>query len=205
MNFWQILDNSVVWESSRMGLDFAFGLYEKRYNVLRKWCALTNNPSVLDIGCGIGQYSNITNGNYLGVDLNSRYISYATKRYHKPNVSFRCQDVTELMNEDVRFDVVLMVDFLHHIADEQCRKLLRVVSRLTRQNVVSFEPITFQPHQIGRWIIEHDRGNHIRPLDDLHALFQDSDLQIIESMELQLGPINTRAILARPRQETTSS
>src|SRR5262249_6961182 len=98
MNFWQLLNNPIIWESSRIGLDFAFGLYQKRYDVLRRWKVLENNPEILDIGCGIGQYSQITQGKYLGVDLNDRYISYATRRRSKANRSFRCQDVTALLD-----------------------------------------------------------------------------------------------------------
>jgi 2-polyprenyl-3-methyl-5-hydroxy-6-metoxy-1,4-benzoquinol methylase len=51
----QILDNPVIWEASRRLLDMYLGLYKKRTDILRKWGCLKSNPSVCDIGCGIGQ------------------------------------------------------------------------------------------------------------------------------------------------------
>jgi len=205
MNLRNLLHNPVVWELSRIGLNWTFGVYRHRFARMQQWRVLEPNPTVLDIGCGIGQYAQITNGTYLGVDLNERYIAYASKRHRKPHQSFRCQDVAEVLHEQSRFDMVLMVDFLHHIPDEQCLKLLVVAGQLTRRYVVSFEPITFQPHPVGRWMVEHDRGKHVRPLDSLHALFRKSGLHIADSVALRLGPINTRAILACAPGESAAS
>ncbi len=198
MNAWQLLNNPRIWEWNRIGLDLMFGLYQRRFALMHEWHVLDNQPDVLDIGCGLGQYSRITDGKYLGVDLNHQYIDYAAKRNRASNKAFRCQDVVELLDEKSRFDMVLMVDFLHHIPDEICIKLLRVASQLARYHIVSFEPITFQPHPVGDWIVRHDRGNHMRSLDSLHILFQSAGLKVDQSVELRLGPINTRAILAHP-------
>ena len=85
MNPWQVLDNPVVWEVSRIGLNLSFGLYRKRMQRMRDWGVLQANPSVLDIGCGIGQYANVTEGDYLGVDFNQRYIDYAHSKRRRTN------------------------------------------------------------------------------------------------------------------------
>jgi 2-polyprenyl-3-methyl-5-hydroxy-6-metoxy-1,4-benzoquinol methylase len=198
MNPWRVLDNPVVWEISRVGLNLSFGLYRKRIKAMRNWGVLQDRPSVLDIGCGIGQYADVTEGAYLGVDFNQRYIDYAHSKRRRPNQCFRCMDVTTILDERSTFDVVLMVDFLHHIPDEQCVRLLDIASRLAGQYVVSFEPITNQYSPIGQWIVDHDQGNYVRPLGGLHHLFEQSRLEIVESTELRLGPINSRAIMARP-------
>src|SRR5258708_472929 len=104
--FGQLLNKPVIWEKSPGGLDVSFGLYQRRFNVMHTWHVLDNNPDVLDIGCGIGQYSQITTGRYLGLDLNNRYIAYASRRHPIPNKSFRCQDVASVLDTRQRFDLV---------------------------------------------------------------------------------------------------
>jgi SAM-dependent methyltransferase len=197
MNLWQLLDNPLVWEVSRLALDAGFSLYRKRVRVLEDWGLLKDEPSVVDIGCGIGSYARITRGEYLGIDLNCRFIEYARRKHRRPNQSFRCINAMTLVDEQATFRLALMVDFLHHLSDEECVRLLSASGRLAETYVVNFEPITYQPNRLGRWIVEHDRGENPRPLDALHHLFEAARLEIVKSVELRLGPINTRAILAR--------
>jgi 2-polyprenyl-3-methyl-5-hydroxy-6-metoxy-1,4-benzoquinol methylase len=193
----QLLDNPLVWEVSRIGLDLTFGLYRKRLALLREWGVAGRGASVLDIGCGIGQYSSITSGRYVGVDLNDRYVTYARLRRGGENRQFISRDVCELAANGERFDAVLMVDFLHHLPDRACQDVLKAAARLSRGPVVSFEPVTAQTNPVGRWIVDHDRGDYVRNQDRLHGLFDQDGLEILESRALRLGPIQTRAILAR--------
>jgi SAM-dependent methyltransferase len=203
---WSLLDNPFLWEASRAALDAGFGLYRRRLAVLRRWGVLDGSPSVLDVGCGIGQYAAITDGPYVGVELNPRYVEHARRRRAGPNRDFRVQDVTQLsVAEDERFDLVLMVDFLHHLAREDCLELLRASGRLSAANVVSLEPVREQYNRFGQWIVDHDRGDHMRSLDRLHGLFDQAGLELRRSGELMLGPIRTTAILASPAGGTVSS
>lgn len=204
MNLWHCLDHPVLWEVSRIWLDLAFGLYRKRMKLMQAWGILEGHPSVLDIGCGIGQYATITEGDYLGVDLNERYITYARRRHRRPNQSFLRMDVNTLREEKRMFSLVLMVDFLHHLSDEQCVAILTTASQLAKSYVVSFEPITHQPYPLGRWIVENDRGGYVRSLEHLHRLFEEPRLPILRSIPLRLGPINTRAVLCRPEKANAS-
>ena len=83
--------------------------------------------------------------------------------------------------EGPQFDVVLIVDTLHHW-------------------IVNFEPITEQQGPVCRWTIRHDRRGHTRSFADLHALFDDTGIAVMKSDEIRFGPIATRAILAVPEQ-----
>ena len=197
MRTFDVLDNPFVWELSRVFFDIVCGFSRKRIDVMKRWGLLKDNPSVIDIGCGIGQYASITDGAYCGIDMNERYIRHAGRKHKRTNREFRCQDVTTLLEEDAQFDLVLMVDFLHHIPDGPSVNLLNTAARLARGYVVSFEPITEQRNRMGAWLVENDRGNFVRPLEGLHRLFHDSDLTVIESFNIQLGTTGTQAILAR--------
>jgi 2-polyprenyl-3-methyl-5-hydroxy-6-metoxy-1,4-benzoquinol methylase len=197
------LDNPLVWRSCRWLMNLTFGLYRRRFHVLERWGVLEDNPSVLDIGCGIGQYAKVTNGPYLGVDLNERYVKCAARTYRKTDRVFRCADVTKLWEEKKRYNLVLMVDFLHHIPDDAAVRILKAAAALTNGKVASFEPIKQQTNFVSQWIIDHDRGEFMRSLDDLHRLFARAGLSISESVDVYLGPIRTRAILCR-RAESVS-
>ncbi len=197
-----VLDRPLVWEASRAGLDVAFGLYRRRRALLRRWGLLESEPRVLDIGCGIGQYASLTAGEYLGVDLNCRYVEHARRRRGDDRRAFRCMDAAELLAEGERFDLVLMVDFLHHLADEAAASVLTTARELTSGCVVALEPVTEQHSRVGRWFIDNDRGEHMRAHAPLLALVERAGLAVEADEELRLGPIATRAIrsvAAEPR------
>jgi SAM-dependent methyltransferase len=192
----QILDNPIIWEASRRLLDIYLGLYKKRTDTLRKWGCLQSNPSVLDIGCGIGQYADISNEKYLGVDLNERYIKYARKRHQKSNQSFICTDVVTGLHENSKFDLVLMVDFLHHISNDNVASILTAATDLTKEHMVIFEPCPIQIHPVGKWLINHDRGGYMREPARLKELIENvPGNTIIENISLKLGPTISQAIL----------
>jgi SAM-dependent methyltransferase len=194
---WNVLDNALVWNALRLGLDASFGLYRRRVALLQSWGVTAGSPSVLDVGCGIGQYASLTDGEYLGVDLTPRYIQHANKaNAAHSNREFRVADVETLSLEGLSFDLVLMVDFLHHIDDTTCLRLLGAANTLARRHVISLEPVHEQDNAVGRWIIDHDRGDYMRSLADYHGLFERAGLRIERTQSLALGPIGTRAVLA---------
>jgi SAM-dependent methyltransferase len=193
-----VLDRPLVWEASRAALDVGFGLYRRRRALLRHWGLLAGEPTILDIGCGIGQYASLTDGRYLGVDLNRPYVEHARRRRGDERHAFRHVDAAELVAEGERFDLVLMVDFLHHLADEAAISVLRTAGELARGHAVSLEPVTEQASRVGRWFIDNDRGEHMRPHVDLLALFHAAGLPIQADEPLRLGPIATRAIRSGP-------
>ena len=193
-----VLDRPLVWEASRVGLDLAFGLYRRRRAVLRHWGVLAGEPSVLDVGCGIGQYASLTTSRYVGVDLNCAYIDHARRRRGDERHLFRCVDAAELVAEGDRFDLVLMVDFLHHLPNGAAIGILRTARELATGHVVSLEPVTEQANRVGRWFIENDRGEHMRPQAELLALFEAAGLVVEADEPLRLGPIATRAIRSSP-------
>jgi SAM-dependent methyltransferase len=193
-----VFDRPFVWEASRVGLDLAFGLYRRRRALLERWGLLAGEPSILDVGCGIGQYASLTRGRYVGVDLNCPWIEHARRRRGDERHEFRCVDAAELVAESERFDLVLMVDFLHHLADDVAVTVLGTARELASRHVVSLEPVIEQANRVGRWFIEHDRGGHMRAHGDLLELFGRAGLRVDADEGLRLGPIATRAIRSAP-------
>ena len=128
----------------------------RRRAVLSRWGLLEGEPTVLDIGCGIGQYASVTSGRYVGVDLNEPYVEHARRRRGDDRHTFRCVDAVELVAEDERFDLVLMVDFLHHLPDEAAVSVLETARELTRGHVVALEPVTEQSNR-ARTLVHRQR------------------------------------------------
>lgn len=198
-----LLDRPLVWEASRVTLDLGFGLYRRRRALLERWGVLEGEPSVLDIGCGIGQYASLTDGRYLGIDLNCPYVEHARRRRGDGRHVFRCVDAAELVAEGERFDLVLMVDFLHHLDVPAVLSVLTTAGELAAGHVVALEPVTEQENRVGRWFIDHDRGEHMRPHAELLELFEHAGLRIEVDEPLLLGPIATRAIRSVPAELPT--
>src|SRR5262245_49975449 len=113
-----------------------FGLYRRRRALLLGWGVLDGQPRMLDIGCGIGQYASLTAGDYVGVDLNRGFVEHARRRRGDERHEFRCVDAAELVAEGERFDLVLMVDFLHHLTDDTAASVLATARELTDGRVV---------------------------------------------------------------------
>ena len=193
-----VLDRPLVWEASRVGLDLAFGLYRRRRALLRTWGLLDGAPRVLDIGCGIGQYAAITTGEYVGVDLDRGYVEHARRRRGDGRRRFRCVDAAELVTETERFDIVLMVDFVHHLPDGIAESVLATARELASGRIVVLEPVREQHNRVGRWFVDHDRGAHMRPHAALLALLERAGVTVEADEELRLGPIATRAIRSAP-------
>ena len=206
---WQlstVLESPAVWAASRRALDATFGLYRRRVSLLRRWGVLDGAPSILDVGCGTGQYAAATSGHYLGLDLAEPYVEYARRHNRNPALhEFRAADVATLEAERRTFDIVLMVDFLHHLSEESCATLLARAARLSRRYVISLEPVTEQSNPFGRWIIDRDRGEHMRSLSEYRELFRSSPLEVEHDDALRLGPISTRAVLATVSSEHQAS
>ena len=166
------LSNVYVWHFFRWFLEGVFGLYTKRIALLKE-LGFQGTESVLDIGCGTGQHSEITSGRYLGVDLDARYIEFARRRH--PQKEFVCMDVSQLQLEGDLFDVALMVDVIHHLSDEQARRLLADLGRLTSKRVFFFEPVVQSPKNlVGRLLVAGDRGRFIRPRNELLKLIENN-------------------------------
>jgi SAM-dependent methyltransferase len=121
---------------------------------------------VLDIGCGpadiVSQLRDVT---YVGLDHNPKYIESARNRYGS-RAQFYCWDVTnERVKEFGKFDIILLLGVLHHLADDEIKLMLRHVSQTLTLNgrLITFDPaIEVGQHPIARFLARIDRGRYAR-------------------------------------------
>lgn len=82
---------------------------EKNFNLVER--NINNNDSLLDFGCGVGDFIGYLNkknknvSNYLGVDINDFYIDFAKKSY--PNHNFKL--INNIDNIDYKWDIICAI------------------------------------------------------------------------------------------------
>ncbi len=166
--------------------------------------------AVLDIGCGPGSNTALFAGwNYLGVDLNSKYIDDARARF--VDAEFKVGNATDPPVGDRRFDVVLVNSLMHHLNDEQCSVMLRQISRICNPDgvVIVQEPLIPEPgEKLKHFFMLQDRGEYFRSLAAWQQLFIDAGFSIASESfyTLKLANLVTAwkmySILLRPADNT---
>src|SRR5690348_11667743 len=101
----------------------------QKFDRILKHSDLGNTHKVLDIGCGAGSNAaHFAHTNYVGIDINSKYIRLARRRYKG---KFLVADITkshEIL--DGFYDFILINSFLHHIEEDAATQILGRASEL---------------------------------------------------------------------------
>ena len=129
---------------------------------------------VLDLACGPGTNTPWFEGvDYVGVDINPAYIATARARYGR---TFITADITQYRHEDGEsFDFILLNSFLHHLADDDVRRILAHAATLLSDDghVHVLDLILPERPSLARALARADRGEHPRPLEAWRALLQE--------------------------------
>lgn len=159
--------------------------------------------AVLDVGCGVGRIrKHLGNVHYVGIDHNSSYIRKAKETYGTSS-EFYVADVADVPTITTsKFDRILLLAVLHHLADSQVKQLLTHCRNLLKPSgfVVSADP-TFIPkqHPVSYAISRFDRGRFVRTPEAYDQLFE-SDFKTREIRvrnDLLWVPSSTAVIKAR--------
>lgn len=140
---------------------------------------LAHNPlhrvrRVLDVACGPGTDAKYFAGaDYLGIDLNERYIQDARRRHGR---NFMVVDVRDYVAapED-RFDFVLVDSFLHHLDTKDVLVILTHLRSLLTEDghIHMLELVLPEKPSIARLLTRWDRGKFVRPLEEWQRLFEE--------------------------------
>ncbi len=132
---------------------------------------------ILDVGCSTGACADallsIHDNDYLGVDLNERYLAYAKKR--RPHGKFIKANGAQLDFSDASFDLIMLFGMLHHNPDDQAAACLAEAARLLRQGgaILIAEPVFDQDSLRSTLLLCLDRGRFIRCPAGYERLFGD--------------------------------
>ena len=136
---------------------------------------LSRVSRVLDAACGPGTNTRFfAHADYLGIDLNGRYLNYARRTYGRRFVQ---ADLLEYTGElDGLFDFVLVNSFFHHVDDAGTRGILARLGGLVAPNghIHIVDLVLPSTPGIARFLARNDRGSFARTLDRCRALFEAS-------------------------------
>ncbi len=129
---------------------------------------------ILDIGSGLaGIVPFLPEMDYLGVDIEPAYVEEATARF-SPRARFLCTDALSLSADEIgTFNVVTARGFMHHLSDDKVNTLIDSIPGLLAPGgrFVTVDPARTSPQNpIARFMINQDRGRHIRQPEDYEAL-----------------------------------
>jgi ubiquinone/menaquinone biosynthesis C-methylase UbiE len=141
--------------------------------VIRRHLKPGSGVKSLDLGCGPGAFATLFAGDeYVGVDLNARYIAHAQE--HLPG-RFVCRDARQTDFEDAYFDQLLIFGLLHHLSDDDVRAVLDEALRLLKPggSLLAIEdiPSISKLNLVGRLIHRVENGEHIRPSEEYRRLY----------------------------------
>jgi SAM-dependent methyltransferase len=128
---------------------------------------------VLDVGCGPGTNTrHFQRAEYLGLDLNPRYIEFARRHY---GGEFVVADATKnQIPGSERFDLILINSLLHHVDDNGVLAVLESAARLLSDQGYAYILDLVLPEEasIARKLALCDRGAYPRSLDHWRLLFE---------------------------------
>lgn len=122
-------------KSNDFPLDYWLKIYLDIPTLLR-WGKLPRGLSILEVGCGTGKYSRTISKkthckNYTAIDVDAQTISRAeSKNAEDSKIIFQRADVLRLPFNKSSFDVVIILDTLHHVAD--WRRAIREIKRVLK-------------------------------------------------------------------------
>ena len=140
------------------------GARRGRTRFVREDARIVPGEAVLDIGCGPGSVVPLLpDVGYVGIDISRAYID-AARRAH-PEAEFHCTDLRQAEFPVDSFDCVIALGVIHHLDDDEAIVLMDLAASVLRPGgrLVTIDPAFARGQAMpARWMIERDRGGHVR-------------------------------------------
>ena len=129
---------------------------------------------ILDIGCGPAYYlPEMPSVDYHGFDTDAPYIEYARSRFGRLG-TFHCETFSaEHAARLGHFDGVLLMGLLHHLDDEACNTVLRLVASVLKPEgrAIALDTTLHKgQNRLERMMAVRDRGKYVRRPEEFEAL-----------------------------------
>lgn len=159
----------------------------------------TSAGRTLDICCGTGNFADLAKGEYLGFDLNEKYIDYAKNRFRRDkSKKFLVSSIDDFDFKPKYFDTVLLISALHHFSDKSLSDLLEKAAKAAKGKIIITDPAIEARNPISRLLFLLDRGRFIRPLEKQLELISKS-LNIVKHFAFYAGLAHIRMIVCSPK------
>jgi ubiquinone/menaquinone biosynthesis C-methylase UbiE len=154
------LDQPALFRAARFPL---VGRQAPTKRFLRAQLAGGRHDTILDVCCGTGEFAAAVDGQYVGVDMNPRFIVRARRTYRAwPARRFHMADALALPFADRRFDRVFAINCLHHFSDDDALQVLAEIRRVARDLVLIVDIDGTRRGLVRRCLLAMDRGTFMR-------------------------------------------
>ena len=192
--FWyNLFDMPAVYNSVRTILLFGKG---KMFQELKNATNVQKGETVLDVGSGPGELSQLFSEEYAGVDYSQNYVAYAQKKY--PTKKFFQGNVLDLTLQENSYDIILLASFIHHFSDQEVEKILGNMKKVARKKIVLLEPCPWRKNPLAVLFLKLDRGAHIRSFEQQKKLIEEH-FTIEESHTFISGLYNLSIIVGKTK------
>lgn len=154
---------------------------------------------VLDVCCGVGDFAGLVEADYIGIDLNERFISLAKRRFAGVSrKQFQVEDATQMRYPEGAFDTTLYLNCMHHFPMDLVRGMLREIARVTRHQVLILDLEPTRGHWLQRFVMACDRGDYVRPIKEQRQLLEEF-LEIDDVVVYPMGLTVQTLFTCRPK------
>jgi SAM-dependent methyltransferase len=167
-----ILSHAKVYDA----LQWMMGAKLGRSIVSSRYIKSKNGDCVLDIGCGTADIRRyLADVEYFGIDPNPRYIHAAKSRFRDvPRCTFLCGIFDEaILARLPKFDIVLASAVFHHMGDDEVVRVGKLAKAALKEHgrLVTLDPCYVDGQSaIAKFLINRDRGRHVRDAAEYRAL-----------------------------------
>lgn len=188
----------------------AGGFYGARLAAIQKYLKPRAGQKIIDIGCGPGYMArDLPPGvDYLGFDIDERYIAFANRTFGERG-KFFCRFFDEAVAETFGpADIVMMNGVLHHISDADVAISLRAIHKVLRPGGELFTLdcayIEAQPW-FARFMADHDRGRFVRSPDQYVRLLGNMFSTVEPHVRGDLARVPCTLFIAVSRKEQAAA
>lgn len=168
-----VLSNPVVYNffGRLMGLQDKYRLYVEEF--IKPFPGI----KILDIGCGTAAILNFlpSDVDYIGYDVNFKYIEYAKKKYER-RAKFYNERVADMQFSHLEmFDVVMADGLMHHLPENEAEELFRIGYQQLKNNgfMLTIDPAFTNGQKLfDKFITSMDRGQHVKYAEEYKNIAQ---------------------------------
>ncbi len=161
-----------------------------------------HSPRILDLGCGTGELAPVflkSAYSYTGIDIEAERIAYASKAH--PQARFHVMDASALTYPDGYFDQMLITGVLHHLSDEDVRRIVREMKRVLQPGgrVLVMEDVALRGslNLLGALVHLADAGAYIRRPGQYTPLFK-PEFTVVATYPVRAGVCDYQAFVLKP-------
>lgn len=160
---------------------------------------------VLDVCCGVGDFAGLVEADYIGIDLNERFINLARRRFAAiSRKQFQVEDATRMRYSEGAFDTTLYLNCMHHFPEELVRGMLREIARVTKHQVLILDLEPTRGHWLQRFVMACDRGDYVRPIAQQRQLLEEF-LEIDDAVVYPMGLTVQTLFTCRPKRTNSAN